>query len=314
MTVLEIIERFNSFSFIIIVIILITVDLSYSQQNSIIDVLPLSIGNKWLYNYEAISYSSVGHSSSSESGTMEYEVIGKDITTEGNLWHFIQRRDALSNVYGIGTIIKKDSAKFDLMELNNTFHEIYSISFNEFSVFPFQKSNIDSSKYFRYKETTTITDIPLKIEYPDPDNPMSYMNYKYNFILRNDIGILQLDYNKSGMLSGKSSKYYLKKYNQTIISSVEAEQINNFEPRLMQNYPNPFNNVTKIRFYVSKRSRVIIKIYDIVGKEVSTLVNKQLIPGEYEEEFDGNILASGVYLYQIQVDNFIQNKKMILLK
>ena len=88
---------------------------------------------------------------------------------------------------------------------------------------------------------------------------------------------------------------------------------------LSQNYPNPFNPTTKIKFAVppfegGKRRMTVLKIFDILGKEVATLVNEKLLPGNYEVNFNGNNLTSGVYFYQLKTTNFSETKKMMLLK
>ena len=83
---------------------------------------------------------------------------------------------------------------------------------------------------------------------------------------------------------------------------------------LSQNYPNPFNPTTTIRYQLPTASKVVIKIYNILGSEVMELVNEQKVAGSYEAEFDASNLSSGTYVYKIIADNFVQAKKMILLK
>jgi hypothetical protein len=83
---------------------------------------------------------------------------------------------------------------------------------------------------------------------------------------------------------------------------------------LYQNYPNPFNPTTTIRYQLPKESNVTIKIYDILGTEVATLLNEKKDSGTYEVELNGIVLASGTYFYKIQAGDFIQTKKMLLLK
>ena len=84
---------------------------------------------------------------------------------------------------------------------------------------------------------------------------------------------------------------------------------------LSQNYPNPFNPTTNIKFNVESYKVIKLIVYDILGKEVSTLVNEKLKPGEYEVSFDGNSLSSGIYFYSMYVDgNLIDTKKMVFLK
>jgi hypothetical protein len=83
---------------------------------------------------------------------------------------------------------------------------------------------------------------------------------------------------------------------------------------LNQNYPNPFNSITKIRYYVAKNDLVILKVYDVLGREVAVLVDEEKKPGTYEIEFNANNLSSGIYFYQISSGNFPQTRSMILLK
>ncbi|HSH64550.1 MAG TPA: T9SS type A sorting domain-containing protein [Bacteroidia bacterium] len=83
---------------------------------------------------------------------------------------------------------------------------------------------------------------------------------------------------------------------------------------LKQNYPNPFNPETKISFSIPKEEFVTLKVYDITGQEISTLMNQKVVSGNYTVSFDGSYLASGIYFYRIQTKNYFQTKKMILLK
>jgi hypothetical protein len=83
---------------------------------------------------------------------------------------------------------------------------------------------------------------------------------------------------------------------------------------LAQNYPNPFNPVTTIQYSIPQRSNVTLKVYDILGNEVATLVNEEKDRGVYSVNFDASHLASGMYLYRLQAGSFIETKKMILIK
>jgi len=107
-----------------------------------------------------------------------------------------------------------------------------------------------------------------------------------------------------------------------------VEQIAETTPakfELLQNYPNPFNPVTKIRYSIPTSPQsspsqgeevgvVTLKVYDILGKQVTTLVNEQKHAGNYEVEFSAAQLASGVYIYRLQANDFVNSKKMLLLK
>lgn len=81
-----------------------------------------------------------------------------------------------------------------------------------------------------------------------------------------------------------------------------------------QNYPNPFNPTTKINYSMPKQSNVSIILYDVLGNEISTLVNEEKEIGSYIIEFNSDNLTSGIYFYQMKSDNFSQTKKMLLLR
>jgi photosystem II stability/assembly factor-like uncharacterized protein len=83
---------------------------------------------------------------------------------------------------------------------------------------------------------------------------------------------------------------------------------------LQQNYPNPFNPSTNIKFDIRKSGRAELKVYDILGNEIETLVNEPLTTGSYEVSFNGSHLASGIYFYVLKTGDFIESKKMLLVK
>ena len=100
------------------------------------------------------------------------------------------------------------------------------------------------------------------------------------------------------------------------ITSIDEKLIGSFPESfvLEQNYPNPFNPSTKISWQLPVGSYQTLKVYDILGNEVATLVNEFREAGSYEVEFDASKLASGMYLYKLQASSFVETKKMILLR
>jgi len=84
--------------------------------------------------------------------------------------------------------------------------------------------------------------------------------------------------------------------------------------KLEQNYPNPCNATTTIIYEIAKLNFITLRIYDVLGNEISTLVNEEKPSGTYEVEFDASLLPSGIYFYRIQTEEFLKTKKMVLLK
>jgi hypothetical protein len=102
--------------------------------------------------------------------------------------------------------------------------------------------------------------------------------------------------------------------NGTLTSVEVVGGVSPTEYSLTQNYPNPFNPSTVINFTILKAGNVRLKVYDVLGKEVATLVDGYMPAQSYKVQFDGAALASGVYLYTLNTDNFTQTKKMVLMK
>ncbi len=99
--------------------------------------------------------------------------------------------------------------------------------------------------------------------------------------------------------------------------NVEVEQSSLNVPKefqLQQNYPNPFNPTTIIEFALPKQSSVTLKLFDILGREIATLVDAELESGVHKINFDGQDLASGIYFYRIHAEGFLKTKKLMLLK
>ena len=107
----------------------------------------------------------------------------------------------------------------------------------------------------------------------------------------------------------------------SILNTIEIDLSPPSEYFLSQNYPNPFNPTTKIEYSIPGEKtepvlpiHVVLKVYDILGNEVKTLINENKITGNYEVSFDASGLASGIYFYKLNAGNFSQTRKMILLR
>ena len=156
------------------------------------------------------------------------------------------------------------------------------------SVITLKDSFLDSLALMFEPNSDTVRCIWRVFSYNGIDS-LSSQNAKYIFIIRSTVGI-------------------------KIVSLSVPDKFN-----LFQNYPNPFNPETKIKFSIPSKvkretSDVKLVIYDILGKEITTLVDQQLKPGTYEVTFDGSKLPGGVYFYRIKAGDFSGTKKMLMIK
>lgn len=128
-----------------------------------------------------------------------------------------------------------------------------------------------------------------------------------------EITALTTDINEeiyAGLEDGK-----IRKISGIILTDIDEEPVNSpTQYKLSQNYPNPFNPSTSIQYAISSRQFVTLKVFNVLGKEVATLVNEYRDAGTYETEFNAGKLSSGVYYYQLKAGAFMETKKMIYLK
>lgn len=138
-----------------------------------------------------------------------------------------------------------------------------------------------------------------------------------NWIAINE-GLINLNIRSLGINSentnfaGTSGGIFRRENEITAVGTADLNNISSFN--LFQNYPNPFNPATKIRWQSPVNSRQTLKIFDVLGNEVVTLVDEYKEAGRYEINFDASMLSSGIYFYQLNTGDFISMKKMILLK
>ncbi len=169
-------------------------------------------------------------------------------------------------------------------------------------------------------EQSMISDLSGYILYFDSDSS----GYPYNNSV--DVGLdtvytlLNLDSSKTYYLSvvaydnNNNKSWFSNEHtvNLTTLAVKKDNEINRFQ--LYQNYPNPFNPTTTISYSLPKRGFVNLTVYDILGREVANLVNKEQATGNYKVEFNASNLSSGVYFYRLHCGDFVETKKLILLR
>ena len=133
-----------------------------------------------------------------------------------------------------------------------------------------------------------------------------------NYVITGTLGQVSVDLSTTTSFNLQSGFWHL--YYQDVVVNVEDEDLLPLTYKLEQNYPNPFNPSTIIRFAVPERTRVLIKVYDILGGEITTLVTEEFDAGWYEKTFDASTLSTGVYIYRIQAGSYVNTKKMLMIK
>lgn len=224
---------------------------------------------------------------------------------------------AYNKLYEIGSLLKEENSYFT--ELQNAFNLILEVETDTLLLKAFNQRSIlcDVSK----EEYVTAINKFDEIIQQNPNSEEAV--YAEIDILTTALNIdttnTQLGKIGGGKYLVKGTSDYLSKLNDILqskfgVNSDEKEKIIPKEYSLHQNYPNPFNPSTVISWQSPVNSHQIIKIYDILGKEIATLVDEFKEAGIYEITFDASNLASGVYIYKLQAGDFVSSKKMLLLK
>jgi hypothetical protein len=145
---------------------------------------------------------------------------------------------------------------------------------------------------------------------------MPYSGIWLNASTGDSVGIIE------GQMTNETATFKVPSFNTDLLflltlnmnTGMKKEEIVPREFLLDQNFPNPFNPTTMINYSVPKTSFVTIKVYDVLGRDVTTLVNDNKPAGNYSIEFNAIKLVSGIYFYRMRAGDFIQTKKLILLK
>ena len=272
------------------------------------DFLPLEIGNKWVYNHSGVEYDLIPHHFNYD---FIWEIVSDTVKSEGDRYFKVTDR------FGQFFWLRKDTVSNSIyrkLNLANDYECLFAdffITFTEnFEVCNGITRNIVNS------DTLIWGDVRLRKEFYYE----SINTYEEHFV--NGIGIVK----KKNEFDFGNSTTYLKGciidgvlYGDTTLTSVDLEP-NGLPTKysLSQNYPNPFNPSTTINYSIPigvlNSAVTTLKVYDVLGCEVATLVNKEQKAGSYQVTFDANKLTSGIYFYSLKSDNYFESRKMILIK
>lgn len=279
------------------------------ELNSGIAFYPLKIGNRWWYKRSS------KWNSETEVSYYVKEIFGKETLSNGFVYYKVKEIDEFSEKIYFERI---DTTTGMLYKNENDFdEEIVNLNMKYG-----ESINLNSGKTINYSSTKRVL---FQRKVYDIKNYVSTCCEYGGFSLVKNIG--QLFKSKlivdmpevydtlvggiiNGVIYGDTTKVGINEQPKNYPTDLSLEQ----------NYPNPFNPVTKIKYSIPRSTEyhsvqhITLKVFDILGREVATLINKEQNAGNYEVEFDGLTHTSGLYIYQLQANNSILSRKMLLLK
>lgn len=291
-----------------------SIDSLSSLRVELLNLYPLSIGNRWVYLEEIVVNPNIWYE------VRIKKVVGDSLAVNGKLYyhlieddyHYLDRIDSIDGkVYRYYEHPSLTESEYILADLLGEVGD---------SIPSFDPSYTSQYSYIKISQVDTINKWGLfsirKTYQQITQGPVHVTIFK----LVEGIGVESI---LTGLpLYGISSTRTLKGcvidgivYGDTTLTDIDEKE-NSLVPafKLEQNYPNPFNPSTKISYQLPNAGNVTLQVYDILGREVATLVDKYKNAGSYEVEFNANNLPSGVYFYQLKTDSFFESKKMIFLK
>jgi hypothetical protein len=285
------------------------------KQNPDVDVFPLSVGNQWTYRY----YTQVQQNFyqlvvTTDSGRATYSVIDAVQTSDSTRWFLREHRD-LTHRYEIGewdtTYSIRDSSIFELIENLTGHHQLYvQGEYTLQHVFFFKNNFTDTTAILRYRQVRADGTTTFQSKQPGT-LPPPYFHSLFTF--ERGVGLREVDFLGGAVDWTVGAQHSLLS---SSISSVAGgpPEIEPTAFRLLQNYPNPFNPSTRIVYRTLIRESVELKVFDVLGREVATLVKGEQELGEHSVEWRPEGIPSGVYIYRLTTAGATIAKKMLLLR
>jgi hypothetical protein len=276
----------------LLLVCLLTVEVSYSQQV----VYPLHAGDRWEYgNAENTS------------------VIRDTIMFDGNKYSII-----------VG--LPFHASRYE-RQIGDSVFEYLGDSLGSRLIYDFTRS-VGDTLYTTIAGSDTF-DLVLTYFTTDSIFGRKLRRWTFVFVPRHHMDLWYADEvtDSIGVTSVSKSDYIFSNILGAVINGIQYGTITDVHSNgreypttfsLSQNYPNPFNPTTTLSFVISQKAFVTLKIYDILGREIATVINQELTPDSYSKEFDATSLSSGVYIYRLTAlhDNQLTtlSQKMMLLK
>jgi len=279
------------------------------ESDSVVDVFPLAIGNEWTYNayweHYYDPYSPIFRSG--DSGIVKIRIVDKVIMVDSIIWRVQSTNDLYQFVDYNKTLLPTKIDTIEVVERLAGKHQLYVASDSlkvRRSVIPFSLDFPDTALVYRFSSFTSDSIISVFTR--------GWPGFN-RFIFRQGLGLLSF-YGTDGCtcMSGYDYRHNLIS---SILSKIENTHLDfPTDYNLSQNYPNPFNPTTRIDYDLPTDGKVTLKIYDMLGCEVKTLVDEYQESGKYTTSFDAGKLSSGIYIYKLVSGSYSAQRKMLLLK
>lgn len=282
--------------------VLLFVKFGYPQQDSVLSYLPLDVGNQWQYKVHHIVFGPPA----------------TDTTTYYSLF-IVERDTIMPNEFQYQVVVSETEIKY--VHIDSATACVYEYEGGLAQGLKTDSLLCSEGDWFGYNnycaliDTATVLDYhtwAMSIENVAPD-------ITANHTLAMDLGMIyKYIYKSFGWGTEEIYTLVYANINGTEFGE-KVTSVNNLSNRiskytLRQNYPNPFNPITTIRYQVPDISFVTLKVYDVIGNEIATLINEEKPAGSYEFTFSANGLSSGIYFYKLIAGSYVETKKMILLK
>jgi hypothetical protein len=288
------------------------------QPDTVVDIFPFAVGNQWNYRFfhERLDDFGSGWMTVTDTGRADYSIIGRTSDTDSTQWHFLERRFLRRHTFtpwGSSDSTFADSSQFTLTELFTPRHPLLrrstdtGILWN--SVFPFMHDMSDTTRMYRYWPVDSTLTHSFVISYLS-----TFPGVLYRFKVTRDSGMVSVAaYNADTRPGYEHSDHHLIARIVTSVPTTLGTLLpDNFT--LSQNYPNPFNPSTTISFSLPRRESVTLKVYDLLGREVATLVDGREEAGEHTVKWNADGFTSGVYFYRLSAGGGVQTRKLVLVR
>jgi len=284
-----------------------------SQQDTLVDVFPLTVGNEWTYQGQT-SFSDLEEYTGSSVGTSTFTIIDSIAYADSTIWKFKDRTFFTFWIHYIYTNIDTsfsivDTIYFDMIELHFGRHQLYRLE-DQSSIgsdpFPFTRSLTETTMVYRFCSVDSGDTIQYQTR--DPNSGC----FVYTPTFKKGIGLMKIKTEPACIGAPYDIEHHLIN---SVINNI-GKSSNNVSTgyRLNQNYPNPFNPATTIEYNLPHRTYLTLHLFDILGREVTTIVEGTQERGTHQVTLTMSNLPSGVYYYQLVANNISLTKKLIYLK